>query len=211
MPPERHTTFYELWDALATGDDCPICLLHRQRARTFMESFFYENVNDPGMRQHLHDALGFGPEASALAEDLHDALGLSITYAALAFDVVQRLESSRARLEPAEPCPLTTVMRETEARYLHEFARHYAEHDLQDRHAAGFGFCLGHLAAVLQLIDDQPLRAKLRAVERGNFARLHGELQRFVEKSSYDNRVPLGPEADAWQRALRKFRHTERR
>ena len=209
MPPERHTTFYELWDALAARDECGICLLHRRRARTFMESFFYEHVNDPGVRNHLHESLGFGPEASALAEELHDALGLSITYAALAFDVAQRLESPRAPLEASESCPLAAAMRETEARYLREFARYYGEKDVQDRHAAGFGLCLGHLAAVLYVIDDETLQAQLYHTEQEKFARLRDELQLFVKKSSYDNRVPLGSEADAWQRALRKFRRPE--
>jgi len=209
MPLERHTTFYELWDALAAPDACAICRLRRKRARAFMEGFFYENVNEPGLRENLHDSLGFSPEALSLAEDIHDALGLSIVYAALCDDVARRLVRPEPSLSPEQPCPLAAHARETEQRYLAEFARHYADEDLQARYETGFGFCVGHLREVLALLGDRTLRQRLCAAETRKFTALRDELKRFEAKNDYRNREPFGGEADGWQRALRKFRRPE--
>lgn len=206
---ERHTTFYELWEALGVGDDCPICLLHRKRAHKFLNDFLYEKVNDAGMRSWLRDSLGFGAEACNLTAEVHDALGLSITYAALADEIQHRLAEPQPELTPTRMCPLAESMRETEARYLAEFARHYGEADPQGRHEAGFGFCLGHLREALSLLADRALRRRLALAEAQKYAALRDELRQFEAKNDYRNREPLGAEADAWQRALRKCRRPE--
>jgi hypothetical protein len=209
MNPDRHTTFYEVWDALGTPGDCGLCALHGRRAHQFVANLFYENVNHPGLRAHWHESLGFGDEGRTIAAAEQDALGLSILYASLAHDLVQRLNHPPPKLHPARPGPLETVMRKTDARYLDEFVRHYGAADVQARHAAGFGLCLAHLDAVLRLLPDPALRMRLCEAERTLIARLQSELQLFADKSSYDSGQPFGPEADAWQRALRKFRRPE--
>jgi hypothetical protein len=187
MPSERHTTFFELMDALASTEHCAICLLCAKRARGTMDALFYENVNDPTVRAHLHDSLGFGAEGSRLAVEIHDMLGLSIIYAALAADVRERLAGDRPKLSPERSCPLDENVRETEARFVAVLADHYGETDVQERHAAGFGFCLGHLAAVLGQLTDRVLRRRLVEVEKQKFTRLAEELNLFVAKSDYQH------------------------
>lgn len=83
-----------------------------------MEELLYESVNSPGLREHLHEALGFCDEGRALAEELHDGRGLSILLASLAHDVAIRLSGPEPRLAPERHCPLAASNGEAESRYL---------------------------------------------------------------------------------------------
>ncbi len=38
---------------------CPICRVSRQAAERALESFLWENVNEPDVRQGILDSLGF--------------------------------------------------------------------------------------------------------------------------------------------------------
>ena len=209
MPFERHTVFYDVWDALGIPDDCPICFLHRRHAHKFMDDLLYENVNNPVLREHLRESLGFCDEGRALAEELHDGQGLSILLASLAHNVALRLRGLKPQLTPERPCPLAESTGEAEARYLRVFVRHYGESDVQKRHEAGFGFCLEHLGVCLSLFEDKDLRLRLCAAEKGKIEHLLAELQLYVDKCCYTNTSPIGGEANAWIRALRKFRRSE--
>jgi hypothetical protein len=203
----RHTTFYEIWDALGEIA-CPICFLRQKGIRKYMDDTFYENVNDPGLRARLHESLGFCDEALELALEAKQPLGMSIIYAALAKDVAKRIDNNE-NLAPARACPMAERAADIEERYLSEFALRYQATDLQERHAASFGFCIAHLGRVVTLFPKRELRWQFLTTEAQKFRAFAAELNLFVKKNDYRNKEPFGAEANAWMRAAKKFHRLE--
>ena len=133
----RHTTYYNLRDAM-TKPGCPICRLVSDAVARYLETFLYENINDPGMRADLRRSNGFCPEHAELLREHGDPLGHAIIYGDLVDHVLELLEgllrvcgSGSARLPatgtvasraddllPGRRCPACLVAREAEQRYI---------------------------------------------------------------------------------------------
>ncbi len=133
----RHMTYYNLRDAMAKPG-CPICRLVSDAVARYLETFLYENVNDPGMRADLRRSNGFCPDHAGQLRDHGDALGHAIIYGDLIDRVLESLEgllracgsgtprlpatgtvASRADdLFPGRRCPACLVAREAEQRYI---------------------------------------------------------------------------------------------
>lgn len=70
-------------------EGCPACRLEHNAARMSIDSFLWENVNDPQMRGTINDALGFCPEHTRMlvAAELFNSghvLGVNLIYELLA-------------------------------------------------------------------------------------------------------------------------------
>ncbi|MGE5587129.1 MAG: DUF6062 family protein [Clostridia bacterium] len=133
----RHMTYYNLRDAM-TEPGCPICRLVNDAVARYLETFLYENVNDPGMRVDLRRSNGFCPDHAGLLREHGDPLGHAIIYGDLVDHVLESLEgllwacgSGSARLPatgtvasladdllPGRRCPACLVAREAEQRYI---------------------------------------------------------------------------------------------
>src|SRR5687767_11547818 len=61
---------------------CPVCRLEQRSVERYLDSQFYESVNNPAWRDRLRASLGFCQEHAWLAVDqrLGDALGFAIIY-----------------------------------------------------------------------------------------------------------------------------------
>ncbi|MEW6105743.1 MAG: DUF6062 family protein [Bacillota bacterium] len=130
-------TYYNLRDAMAKPG-CPICRLVSDAVARYLETFLYENVNDPGMRADLRRSNGFCPDHAGLLREHGDPLGHAIIYGDLVDHVLESLEgllrgcssgsarllasgtvASRANdLLPGRRCPACLVAREAEQRYI---------------------------------------------------------------------------------------------
>ncbi|MGE5584814.1 MAG: DUF6062 family protein [Bacillota bacterium] len=135
--PHKHMTYYNLRDAMAKPG-CPICRLASEAVAHYLETFLYENVNDPGIRADLRRSNGFCPRHAGLLRDHGDPLGHAIIYGDLVDHLLGSLESllracgsgsarspatrtvgSRADdLLPGRECPACLVAREAEQRYI---------------------------------------------------------------------------------------------
>lgn len=79
---------------------CPICRVSRQAAERALESFLWENVNEPDVRQGILDSLGFCPSHTRLmvARELVTSslpLGTNIIYEHLGREVAGSLKKLR--------------------------------------------------------------------------------------------------------------------
>jgi hypothetical protein len=80
---------------------CPICRLFRQASRRAVESFLWENVNEPDVRQGIIDSYGFcSPHTRMMAaQELYTssiALGTNIIYEHLGRITARELEQLRS-------------------------------------------------------------------------------------------------------------------
>jgi len=207
IEPERHFTFFKIWDAFAQTE-CPLCYLTRKARNLFLSSLWYESVNDVGLRNRLHRSLGFSPEAAATSQAMGDSLGMSIVYRALSEDVADRLHTHRS-VHPAEPCPVAEHVAIMNRNSVTALAAHYVAEDVQALHDKSFAFCLQHIQEMLDALPTPGLQRTLRQIEEKKFRKLREELDTFIAKSDYQNHEPPGPERDAWLRAVRKFHRQE--
>ena len=199
---ERHTTFFNLTDALA-AKGCALCALTAKAARDDLDAMLYENVNDPATRRALADSLGFCSAHAGLARELRDAFGIAMLYETLCRGLAARIENSD-RPAPPTLCPVCKTAREAEARYVAEFCAHIGEPDFLQSFCESDGFCLAHFEQVMRVLPDAA-RPIVQAHQAKTFRTLADELKNFVKKHDYQNTDAIGPEADAWCRALDKI------
>jgi hypothetical protein len=207
VEPERHFTFFKLWDAFEQ-EECPICYLSRKARDLFLSNLWYENVNDVGLRNHLHRSLGFCPDAGHRSISMGDDLGASIIYRSLCDDVADRLAKHDA-IVPTQHCPVADHVATMNRNYVQAFAAHYVAKDVQERHEKSFGLCVQHIQETLAVLSDPDLRKTFSGIEEVKFRGLAKELNTLIGKSDYQNKQPLGPERDAWIRAILKFNRNE--
>jgi len=207
VEPERHFTFFKLWDAFEQKE-CPICYLCRKARNLFLSNLWYEHVNDVGLRNQLHRSIGFCPDATDASLAMGDDLGMSIIYRSLSDDIAARLRAHNPLVQTG-PCPIAEHVATMNHNYVQAMAAHYVAKDLQDRHENSFGLCLQHIREVLAALPTSQLRNTFSEIEEGKFRRLQQELDLFIAKNDYQNKEALGPERDAWIRAATKLHRQE--
>ncbi len=159
---------------------CPICRLFRQGARRAVESFLWENVNDPEVRQGILASYGFCPLHTRLmvAQELSTSsvpLGTNIIYEHLGRVVAGELRhlapksggSAKLRnwlrqfglfrgsgipLLPKGPCPVCEAGNNAALNSLHVLCEELEkEGDVRTAYQASDGVCLAHLRAAVDL------------------------------------------------------------
>jgi hypothetical protein len=76
----------------------------------------------------------------------------------------------------------------------------------RDAFERGYGLCVRHAASALALRPSQRVRAYLREIEAARLVALEGEVAEYARKSNWHARdEPMGAEASAPERALRRF------
>ncbi len=184
-----HLSEYELLEALAEPY-CPVCSLARKAARSYLAGVVEGGVNDPAVRDDWRRRGGLCPRHWREARNLEaPAFPLAI----VAEDIL-RSELSGPRGNP--DCPACQVEREAEERYLQTLQKLPLDR-VRQALAGGRGFvCLRHRrrlpAGDLAALLDERLKQIL------------SDLSEFQKKYDYRHAAePMGPEADAWLRAIR--------
>ncbi len=97
MQPSRHTTYFELVEAIQRGG-CPVCELVERSVQLQLDSLSYEQVNDPGIRSALRAAHGFCRRHAWQFLQLGGAVfGAAIIYADILRSIQRRLPELHGR------------------------------------------------------------------------------------------------------------------
>jgi len=201
--PERHSTFFNLSDAMAEKG-CALCRLVARAEHDALEALLYENVNDPGTRDAMLASLGFCPAHAELATRMSDAFGIAMLYEALCWEAAGRITGALS-LGATKPCPICRAGTDAEERYRAELCLRMSEPDFRERFLASEGFCLPHYQKVAAMIHDQAIGEIVRAHEAATLLALADQLRVFIDKHGYKKSAAFGAEAIAWLRALEKF------
>jgi hypothetical protein len=92
VQPDKHTAYYELLDACATGG-CPVCTLTLAAVTSYLQAITYEHVNDPEFRDAIVAARGYCNTHSWRLRELRVALGTALMYR----DVIRDAAAELAR------------------------------------------------------------------------------------------------------------------
>ncbi len=202
-PPERHTTFFNLMDAMAEKG-CALCRLVARAEHDALVALLYENVNDSGTREAMSASRGFCPAHAELATHMSDAFGIAMLYEALCREAAGRITRVLS-LEAPKPCPICRAAMNAGDRSIAEFCLRMSEPDFRERFLASEGFCLPHFQKVAAVIRDQATGEIVRAHESATLLALADQLRVFIDKHDYKRPAAFGAEAIAWLRALEKF------
>jgi hypothetical protein len=202
-PSERHTTFFNLFDALVEKE-CALCHLVAKAGHDALDALLYENVNDPGTREAMSASHGFCAAHAELATSMSDALGVAMLYETLCREAANRV-TQELPMAATQPCPICRVAAGAEERYIAEFCLRVDESDFRERFLASDGFCVPHFQRVITMIPDMATGGIVRAHEAKMLLALADQLHVFVEKHSYKNESGFAAEGVSWLRALERL------
>lgn len=218
---EKHTAYFNLLEQLRDGA-CPVCALVSKAVQGLLERYLEESVVHEDTWDNLKAAGGWCARHAKRLESQGDGLAVSLFYGHLLEQAATGLERGEAPAPPPRsdaaaqgwlaslasgprrpPCPgcaMETDVERTQSRLL---GLGLGEAELWAALESHPGLCLGHVASVAGQAgakEDSFTRqqaAKLKA--------LAAELELFVRKSEHGAKEPMGAEADAWRRALRRY------
>lgn len=228
-PLEKSSLYFGLSEACEKSG-CPVCRIMEEASASYLDTLFYEQVTDVGVRRKLRQARGLCNWHSWGARRLPTtALGMAI----IAQDLLEEELTRLARL-PRRPfwrCGLAGTLTRLSPRALLAYLRgwrqkhacptcqavgKHEQHALETMlnfldeevfarrfHDTAFGVCLPHLVRAVECHPSHPALVPLIAAQRGKYASLIAELGEFCRKHDYRfSREAWGLESDAWQRAI---------
>ncbi len=226
---EKSSVYFGLLDA-CEKDGCPVCRIMEEASASYLDTLFYEQVTDVGVRRKLRQARGLCNWHSGRVRHLPTAaLGVAIIAQDLLEEEIARLAGLQrrpywrrvatgviARLSAPtlsaylrgrrqrHSCPACQAVGEHERHALETILNFLDEEVFAQRfHGTAFGVCLPHLVRVAECHPSHPGLVTLIAVQRGKYAGLIAELEEFCRKHDYRfSHEAWGLESDAWQRAI---------
>ena len=157
----KSATYFSIVEA-CEKDGCPLCRVEQDAALKFLDTLFYEQINEFEMRERLRKSLGLCHEHAWLAADgmTGNALGLAILYDDMLCVRLEQLNEKKGklRLTPAGKCPACEQMDSVGHRALTVLARHVAEEEMREAISRSDGLCFHHMPLALENIKDSSVQ-----------------------------------------------------
>lgn len=213
--PTKHTTYYELLDAVRNAPGCPLCNIEAVCIRRYFESLLYESINDPGVREELIRSRGYCQRHAHYLRQHGNGFGIAILYQdqiELFLRSLDELQTSLAKIttkrehawSQTKTCPACRVQNDCRERYGSTLIQWIDDKEMRDAMDAGRGLCVPHFLALLGMTTDARLRMYLIEMQRTRMSSLLQELEEFRRKHDYRFRDErFGNEADSWSRAIK--------
>ena len=214
--PTKHTTYYELLDAVRNAAGCPLCDIEASSVKRYFESLLHESVNDPGVREALTRSRGYCHRHAHYLRSHGNGLGIAILYQdqiSLFLCSLDGLETIASKVTPkrmytrrqrAEGCPACRTQNGCRSRYGSTLIEWIHDQEMRSGLDASRGFCVPHLLALLDMPMDTKARAFLIEMQRARMTSLLRELEEFHRKHDYRfSDEGFGSESDSWSRAIR--------
>lgn len=210
----KHTTYYELLDAVRNAKGCPLCDIEASSVKRYFESLLHESVNDPGVRAALIRSRGYCERHAHYLQSHGDGLGIAILYQdqiklfLRSLDDLQTVSSKVARKRTCarrtEACPACRMQNDCRSRYGSTLIDWLHDQEMRSSLDASHGFCVPHFLALLDMPMDTKARTFLAEMQRARVTSLLRELEEFHRKQDYRfSHEGYGRESDSWSRAIR--------
>lgn len=124
--PGRHLDFFALMELLPEPG-CPVCRLADRAERRYLDTLFYEHINDSQVRAALREAGGFCRRHTARVLEAGDALGGSLLFGDLLL----------SGPPPQRQCPACQVGAQAAQRAVQCLVSHMLEADVAAAYQAG--------------------------------------------------------------------------
>ena len=191
-------TFYDLKE-LFQQSGCPLCALKSRFEERYLDVLFYENVNDPNVRERIRNQNGFCQEHIQLIfQSRPSVLGISIIYDDL---LRHHFQKDERELQETE-CPLCHAWKEKE-QYIHTtLVKRW--NNLKSEWGDRVFFCPVHLK---QYQGEKAIYQEMNKLTKENLKKIGADLSSFIKK--FDYRVKKDSitidESNSWQEVLEYF------
>lgn len=220
----------DILKTVETSQVCPICKLTLNAVEKYLDSYLYENVNDPCIRSDLRQARGFcADHAWRMLHTLTGTLGIAITYQDMVATLRRALEIEQGRarsafrsrfwlprkmainahrilgefvdrLQGKAQCPACRHAEEIEDMYIF-FALQLLDDDDVASRVAG-RLCIRHFYLAVKQTRNQHHLDILISSQLAQLQHLETELAEFIRKNDYRfTHEGFGSEGDSWRRA----------
>lgn len=176
---EKDTLYYELSEAFQT-DDCPVCHLLDRYENRFMQSIFYESVNDSGLRKQIKDSQGLCARHTQQFLQTGDILGLSIIGADLLESWMMTSDS-----EHDDSCMLCQLRSENERRLTRAFVRYCHIDAFRKGFKSSTGLCRKHFRSIYKEIKEPAIADEIKQTEQVKIEKLIADLYEVIRKHDY--------------------------
>jgi hypothetical protein len=180
--PEKFTAYFNIVDAFKQPG-CAICRLLQKAVHTYLDSLFYEHVNDAGTRRRLRQSFGFCREHAQTAISMRDAFGLAIIYDDILGQVAASL-GERKLPEAIQECPLCTTRSTFEKQYVEVFRQYLTDPDFQEAFSLSSGLCLPHFRLASEHLKGTSSAFLFSTQEHIVKQSMH-HLKEFIRKHDY--------------------------
>lgn len=225
---DKSFTYFALLEAFGKKG-CPVCRFMAEFSLTYLGAFFYEQVNDVGLRQKLRASRGFCNWHAWQARQIaSSALGVAIVANDLITEEMTRLDkllrgptitrpqhgaldkvalksiwAFRRGWQQKEVCPACQVILEHERHALETILNFLHDQDFAHRFEPSAPLCILHTTRVIETQSRHPQLRRLIGLQHRKYAHLVGELDEFRRKHDYRfTHESWGAESDAWLRAI---------
>jgi len=178
--PEKDWLYYDLQEACQSRV-CPICFHLRYQEKQYLENIFYENVNDPPLRQKLRESPGFCDGHIRLILEMGDALGLAI----IAGDIAAHLIKENKFNQASAPCFFCRKYEGREQRTVKAFGNYLNDSEFRNSLCASVGLCRRHHYLLFQLNKDVVIRNFLKKLLKMKMQKWLSQLNEFIRKNDY--------------------------
>jgi hypothetical protein len=225
---DKSFTYFALLEAF-DKQGCPVCRLVMDASLSYLDTLFYEQVNDVGVRRKLRASRGFCNWHAWQARQItSSALGVALIANDLISEELARLDtllrvSTRQHGHQGErgkialkairafikgwqrkaQCPACRVVLDHQRHALETVINFLHDADFMRRFERSSPVCILHTTVALENHSRHPELRRLLVLQRQKYAQLGSALQEFCRKHDYQStHEPWGPESDAWLRAI---------
>ena len=225
-------------DAYKTGCECPLCKLRIASEDSYVDSMLGAAYMEPDCRVRTNE-VGFCTRHFQLMYDRRNRLGLALMTHTHMQEVIASVKEILSADTPARGgllatlrgvrsedgapqrirarmsgCVICEQLENAINRYAYTIAQLYGtSSEFKAMFDESKGFCLPHLALVLEMAEKtlsgetlRTFKEAVKAVELPNLKRIEGELEWFTLKFDYRNTdKPWGNSRDAVERAVNKL------
>jgi len=199
------SVYFDLVDAMKE-ENCPICLLIQKSECRYMDTLFYELVNDPGVREKLRKSYGFCQEHARLAKRAGKPLGIAIIYEDICSTLRERIEKGEEVSYPGKGCLICRFSDEVEEQYIQVFLKNFLKEDFQGLYKKSFGLCMRHFLVVYSRLPRREGKEILKQFQLHTLQEHLFQLGEFIRKHDYRFfHEGFGGESTSWKKVVDKI------
>ncbi len=176
---EKDTLYYELSESFQT-DECPICHLLDRYEHRFMQSVFYESVNDGNLRKQIKESQGLCMRHTNQFLQTGDILGLSI----IGVDLLESWMMT-SDTEHHDFCLLCRLHNENEKRLTQAFIRYCDIDAFRKAFKSSAGLCRKHFRMIYKEIKEPTIADEIKQTEQIKIEKLIIDLYEVIRKHDY--------------------------
>jgi hypothetical protein len=194
--PGKFIGFFNLIEAMKKPA-CPVCQRILEDTRHAMDSFLYESVNDPGLRDQIRADRGLCHRHSWQLAKFGDALGGAILFRDVLESVLREMSSPRSGLSLSrrprlldvgrKACLFCRSERQSHDAVVTELVTHLDDPELIAAWEGPAALCLQHLSEACGGIHNDAVRMSLLVMHRAKYERVCQQMSSLIEKQSYDH------------------------